>query len=72
MNKTNEKYAVEFYNKKGNMEFACGIVEIEDVLKMKDSCRKAIVFNLERSDTYRNPVAIFEKFPNERKWTKTL
>jgi len=70
MSQTNERFAVEFYNNKGDMEFACGIVNIDDVLKMKDPCRKAMVFDMERMDSFRNPVAVFEKLPKERKWTK--
>jgi hypothetical protein len=71
--KTNERYCVEFYNRKGKMEFSCGLVEINDVLTQfsKDPARKAMVFDLEKGG-FRNPVAVFEKLPSERKWTKTF
>ena len=71
--KPNERYCVEFYNRNGNMDFACGLVEIEDVITRfaKDPARKAMVFDLEQG-SFRTPVAIFEKLPKQRKWTRTL
>jgi len=66
----NERYAVEFINKKGEMDFCCGIVEINDVLKMRDPCREAIVYDLVSNDCYKKPVAEFKKLPKQRKWTR--
>lgn len=69
---SNERYAVEFYNKKGEMEFGCGLVNIDDVVTefAKDPARKALVFDFEGS--FANPVAVFEKLPKKRTWTRTL
>lgn len=73
MKQENERYCVEFYNGKGYMDFACGLVNIEDLLTRfaKDPARKAMIFDLEEG-SFRQPVAIFEKLPKKRKWTRTL
>lgn len=69
----NQRYSVELYNKEGRMDFACGLTNIEDVLTKfaNDPARKAMIFDIEEG-TFRQPVAIFEKLPKKRKWTRTL
>jgi len=69
-----QRYAVEFYNNKNEMEFMCGVVNIDDVITefKNDPARKAIVFDFNKLDAYRDPVAIFEKLPRKRSWTRTL
>jgi len=75
----NQRYAVEFYKNKNDanydgrgLDFACGIVNIEDVAtKFKnDPARYAMVFDLEQG-TFRSPVAIFEKLTKKKTWTRT-
>lgn len=67
-------YAVEFYDKKGNMIFCCGLRNIDDFLIefANDPAKKAIILDLNKRNSFRDPVAVFEKCHKKRKWIRTI